>query len=662
MLLAQACAPVYSGRMPDSEQQRLDSWKQIAAYLQRNVITVQRWEKQEGLPVHRHSHQKRSSVYAHVSEIDRWRASRKAAPPARSIRRQLLTPSFALTLALCLVLAGNGVKPQPAEAEATGERRILVCSGADCAQKKLSPDVEALLMNNGNYPVLGKLRETLSTGASGGVQWILSPDGSRVAYTLLGGYSIPKVDVKIVNADGSRARTLYHGGVPRAWSPDGKRLLIFSGDDFGTLAWLNLADGRTQKLPPHWHTLKPVVSPDGRYIAFSAAHDRDSLENVIVMTSNGSSESVLSASPAYQVPVGWMPDSKTLIYEQYSEPETLWAATVVNGKLQSTPVDLHAGFGRNDVLLGISRTGALYYSANGGSRSDIYTASMDPVTGKVNSTPAPLPVLNAGSNILPQWAPDSRRLLFLSGDAQRAEQIPHIYSFETGEERVMGDMKARGPGLTCWTHDGASLLFSGPDNPWQISRFNLSNNRVTPLFIAKPSFRLASCSGDWIAGPVQTRLELYSVTTGSTRTLYDAGSESITADVAISRGGRSVAFTTTTIRGGLVAGSPKAIHVVSTAGGATRDVVTVVPPQELQYFSVAWSPDDRFLYFTRRADTRSAFELYRIAVAGGQPESMGLKLDGLRQINIAPDGGRIAFTVGSSGSELWSVEGFLPKR
>ena len=43
---------------------RLDSWKEIAAYLGRDVTTVQRWEKRERMPVHRHLHDKRGSVYA----------------------------------------------------------------------------------------------------------------------------------------------------------------------------------------------------------------------------------------------------------------------------------------------------------------------------------------------------------------------------------------------------------------------------------------------------------------------------------------------------------------------------------------------------------------------------------------------------------------------
>ena len=42
-------------RVPASPEDRLDSWKEIAAYLNRGVRTVRRWEREEGLPVHRHA-------------------------------------------------------------------------------------------------------------------------------------------------------------------------------------------------------------------------------------------------------------------------------------------------------------------------------------------------------------------------------------------------------------------------------------------------------------------------------------------------------------------------------------------------------------------------------------------------------------------------------
>jgi TolB-like protein/Flp pilus assembly protein TadD len=66
----------FSGPPDPTSETRFDSWKEIATYLKRDVSTVQRWEKRERLPVHRHVHDKRGSVYALRSELDSWLASR----------------------------------------------------------------------------------------------------------------------------------------------------------------------------------------------------------------------------------------------------------------------------------------------------------------------------------------------------------------------------------------------------------------------------------------------------------------------------------------------------------------------------------------------------------------------------------------------------------
>ena len=65
---------------------RLDSWKEIAAYLKRDVTTVQRWEKREAMPVHRHVHDKLGSVYGFRSELDSWTRGRNPAFQPRTIR------------------------------------------------------------------------------------------------------------------------------------------------------------------------------------------------------------------------------------------------------------------------------------------------------------------------------------------------------------------------------------------------------------------------------------------------------------------------------------------------------------------------------------------------------------------------------------------------
>ena len=64
----------------EARGRRLDSWKEIAAYLGRDVRTVQRWERREGLPIHRQQHDKLGSVYAFPHEIDAWTAARSLPP------------------------------------------------------------------------------------------------------------------------------------------------------------------------------------------------------------------------------------------------------------------------------------------------------------------------------------------------------------------------------------------------------------------------------------------------------------------------------------------------------------------------------------------------------------------------------------------------------
>src|SRR5215203_7304157 len=83
-----ASASVAGGSMPvqptgetdpeqDSRGKRLESWKEVAGYLNRHVTTIRRWEKHEGLPAHRHRHSKLGSIYAYTRELDVWFESRR---------------------------------------------------------------------------------------------------------------------------------------------------------------------------------------------------------------------------------------------------------------------------------------------------------------------------------------------------------------------------------------------------------------------------------------------------------------------------------------------------------------------------------------------------------------------------------------------------------
>ena len=75
---------------------QLNSWKEIASHFRRDVRTVQRWEKEEGLPVHRKLHSKLPSIYAYTAELDAWWCQSRTAvdvsfvAAAESSRRPML--------------------------------------------------------------------------------------------------------------------------------------------------------------------------------------------------------------------------------------------------------------------------------------------------------------------------------------------------------------------------------------------------------------------------------------------------------------------------------------------------------------------------------------------------------------------------------------------
>jgi tetratricopeptide (TPR) repeat protein len=121
----------YNPRVVD----RLESWKEIAAYLNRSERTVRRWEAHEGLPVHRLQHDKRGSVYAYAPELDAWRDSRQqlvfATPsdvpaPVESARRRVWRWVAWLAFPVAGLLTG------------------MVLLGGGTSSTPLSPNPEAL--------------------------------------------------------------------------------------------------------------------------------------------------------------------------------------------------------------------------------------------------------------------------------------------------------------------------------------------------------------------------------------------------------------------------------------------------------------------------------------------------------------------------------------
>jgi TolB-like protein len=112
---------------PSEGDHRLESWKEIAAYLGREVRTVQLWEKSEGLPIHRLQHARQGSVYAFKAELDAWRDARKnsPAPPLKATPKPRIIWAAAVVVFAISIGAFTFWKNRPAAGDRPSAVAVL---------------------------------------------------------------------------------------------------------------------------------------------------------------------------------------------------------------------------------------------------------------------------------------------------------------------------------------------------------------------------------------------------------------------------------------------------------------------------------------------------------------------------------------------------------
>jgi len=241
-----------SGRSPEG---RLDSWKEIAAYLGRGIRTVQRWEREEGLPVHRLAHEKRGSIYARREELAAWWESRRltlAAPPTPAVvdapaapRLERVTWTAALTswpalssdarlIAYVSDAGQDGTTPQIWIQQIGGAALRLTKGEREYSHLSFSPEDTRLIFtasddsgpNVFELPTLGGEPRLLQRDASRGS---MSPDGLWLA-------CVPRdaAGIRLAARGGASVRTVAPGLVDVAcatWLPDSRSVLVHARPD-----------------------------------------------------------------------------------------------------------------------------------------------------------------------------------------------------------------------------------------------------------------------------------------------------------------------------------------------------------------------------------------------------------------------------------------------
>lgn len=664
------------------DQARLDSWKAIGAYLQRDERTVRRWEKEEGLPIHRHSHKSRASVYAYASELDAWRVSRRVKaepPPARPLWK---IPAFSVTVLLSLIMVGNGIRPQLVSAEA-GQRSRQIWEtepSVDPSQSIPSLDGRYIAFTDWTTGDLG-VRDLL-TGASrllthegfekgfAGGETIMSPDGNRIAYTWDGakeGYQL-----RIASLTGGPAQIVRDDEYikPTGWTPDGKHLLVIRWlpDRSSQIAMVALPDKSIHPIKSlGWqHHVEARLSPDGLYVACSVpVNEKSNNRDIYVLATDGSGETQVVQNPANDFSPVWSQDGSRLLFlSDRTGSNSLWSIGIEHGKPKGEAGLIKQDLGRVQPL-GMSRDGTYYYYAPGNTETNVYSVGLDPEE-KASKAPALAVDKFIGSNTGSSLSDDGKRLAYYQNRAGQGWGIA-IRNLDTGEDRDVPSKAAYGA-TTAWGY--GPMWFPGGRSMLAISSVagqrGLLMMRVdSETGNVKLLHRVAGTQGQALSPDgrsiyytevltpepaVTGRLVRFDIDTGK-ETELKSGEHFVA--VAVSPDSKQVAY---------VVGNPgKYIGVIPASGGQTREVYRS-PSGIDSYNSLAWTPDQHWLVYATRNNANTPSTLWRVPVGGGEPEHVGVNIAGtIKGPQFDPSGQRLFFSSSAAGKgEIWALEKFLP--
>jgi Tol biopolymer transport system component len=386
--------PNPSNRPAQPAPERLDSWKEIARYLKRDESTVQRWEKREGMPVHRHVHDKRGSVYAFAHELDAWWASRR-------LQLDVKSPP---------VDESPAAEPdvvEPTHSATAGPVRRRWPSWLAIAVGLLAIGVAAAWWLPGTPSRRANPGLTRLTSTSGlNIDPALSLDGTRLAFAS-DRAGQDDLDIWIQPTSGGEATQITSDPVDESepsFSPDGASI-VFAKGETGGIYVVPAAGGEARQLASTARAHRPRFSPDGRWVSYwtglpawvfpSPGASTGGI--FVVPASGGSPRAVASDFSDARDPV-WSPDGQRLLFLGVPAPDLVSTALdwyVVNREggepTRTGAIELlrAAGVAGTPIPAAWTDEGVTFSTYDQGA-SNVWQLAVSPSTRRASGTPVRL--------------------------------------------------------------------------------------------------------------------------------------------------------------------------------------------------------------------------------------------------------------------------------
>jgi Tol biopolymer transport system component len=651
---------------------RLESWKEIASYLNRDVRTVQRWEQNKGLPVRRLPGGEMARVYALRSELDAWWNSRGihlasevegAAPGLATGKRvrRVVWAGVALGLAGIAVLAAWRIVRSSG---ASAPLRVvpLTSLGGEVSYPSFSPDGKQVVFTwNGerqdNFDLYVKqigvgepLRLTRHPAMDSWAAW--SPDGRHIAFVRwqLGK---PSFELRVIPALGGAEHLLAECPLPEvwpapaaSWTPDSRWLILgYPGAQTHTaLVLVSAETGERRRLtspPKDWNgDDSPVLTPDGSQVAFMRRRGPESGDVFLLglsreYTAQGEPRQ-LTHEPCCTANPVWTGDGKEILYLTSDQDiSTLHRIPARPGERPRT-VDTVGAMGNQ---LAISRQGDKLVYVSGQTDSDLWRVELPShgsraPGGSGAALPARRVLSSSRMDAFPDISPDGKRVAFGSNRSGTFEVwIAEADGAGARQVTALGGPPAL---LPRWSPDGKQIAYYA----------NLDGNRDVYVVSAeggKPR-RLTRAAASNMA-PTWSRdgrwIYFASDRTGAYQCWKapSAGGDAI----QVTRGGGFGGFESVDGRTLYYAKfyAPPAVWQIPVGGGEERPVNPAV-----EAFRVPWSfaVNGAGIYTPATANPLTGFELRFYSLATGATEILGkVEKPFGRSMSVSPDGRWLLF-------------------
>ncbi len=466
-------------------EDRLDSWKEIAAYLNRDITTVQRWEKREGMPVHRHRHDRIGSVYASRAELDAWSRSRNPrttsdtdtpiTPPATvssGPRRRLLLS--ALAIGFLLVIAGafwlyrteffwrspiaNARFQQLTDFDGAEQSATISRDGhfvAFLSDRDGQMDIWLTRVGSGQFHNLtsGSVPDLVNPSVR---SLGFSPDGSLVTFWVRRKMEPPTAsrqdDISIwaVPILGGQPRPYLEGVAEFDWSPDAARLVYHTPGPGDPMYVTDASRRPTQPIftaSAGLHSHFPLWSADAGSIFFVQGSLPDKLDIWRISPTGGTPERITAHQSRVSYPV--LLDRRTLLYLA-TEPDGAGPWLYSLDLSRRIPHRLTTGPERYTSLAASADARHLVLTVAAPKKS-LWTLPLDP-----SSSTAPQPVsLTTSSGSSPRLGPGFLLYVSSTGSADTLWKR----SGDTSTQLWSGE-QAQFIGGPAVSRDGANIAFA----------------------------------------------------------------------------------------------------------------------------------------------------------------------------------------------------------